>query len=154
MPFAFTHMVTAWLLGKGYEQVSQKKLSHIMWFLLLFGSILPDSDFIADWFLGTQVHRTFTHSILFLVVVGVLAFLFFFKQNERKQLAVVISVGILTHLLLDSIFIPGIPWFWPLGTWYSLPISQPISHLNFAIMDMGLGTTWLFFLWWKEKIRF
>ncbi len=154
MAFAFTHLIFAWILGKGYELATKKKISHTVWFFLLFGSIFPDSDMIADFVFGLQVHRTFTHSILSMVVVGVLIFLFFYKQKEKKQFATAIGVGIVTHLILDSLFIPGIPWMWPFGTWYSLQISQPVSHMTYAILDMGLGTGWLFWLWWKEKVSF
>ncbi|MEK6950757.1 MAG: metal-dependent hydrolase, partial [Nanoarchaeota archaeon] len=63
--FAFTHLITAWLLGKGYEALAKKRISHPAWFFLLFGSLLPDIDFLIDWTLGTEFHRTFTHSLLF-----------------------------------------------------------------------------------------
>ncbi len=140
--FTFGHLIGAWLLGKGFEKVSEKKLSRFLWFWLLFGALLPDSDYIVDWLFGTTVHRTLTHSLLF--VVGAAVFFYFLlcrtgvcivekkvekaelsregssernsKRRSEKQallLAYVFGAGIFSHLLLDMLFSEGVPFFWP-----------------------------------------
>src|SRR3989338_7677138 len=103
MGFGFTHLIAAWLAGKGYEHFSKKKISHYTWFFLLMGSILPDADFLIDWTLGTELHRTFTHSLLFVIVAPIIIYSIFtlFDHPERRFFALAIGVGITTHLLLD-----------------------------------------------------
>jgi membrane-bound metal-dependent hydrolase YbcI (DUF457 family) len=171
MSFALTHLFIAWILGKAYEKWGKKTLSHTTWFFLLLGSVVPDGDFLLDWILGMGVHRTFSHSLLGILIAGVAVYLFMqmTKQSERKQAALAISVGILTHLIMDMTFSQGVPFLWP-SLWYfsikgivynpqtaaflhgSTEVLQ--SQLKFAVVDMAIGTGWIFYLWWRKKIQF
>ena len=173
MSFAFTHMFVPWLLGKGYESVRKKELSRWTFFFLILGGILPDADYLLDWTLGTDVHRTFTHSLFFVVLGGVLLYgggaFFWNDPGERKMMALALSGGILTHLLLDMYGGPGVPLLWPNTlrfTYHSIhpPTGAPglleitsvstLQHIvKNAVADMGLGTFWIFFLWWRKRLR-
>lgn len=173
MSFGFTHLIIAWLIGKAYEFFSRKKISHYTWFFLLIGGILPDADFLIDWTLGTELHRTFTHSLFFAIGMSLLIYLIFsfFKNEERKYCAIAIGAGILSHIIVDMI--PGgygVPLLWPNLTYFSSSYLGPYNPANpsflhsspevlrhllkLAIIDMALGATWLFYLWWRKKIEF
>lgn len=169
--FAFTHLVFSWLAGKGYEKFRKKELSNTAWILLLLGSLISDADFLIDWTLGTEVHRTFTHSLLFVAVGAFSVYLFFTlrKNLERKTLALVFSIGICTHLFLDLFMSQGVPLLWPSllhfssqGIHYYNPAAPSFLHqsidvmrntLKVAVVDMAVGTAWIFWLVWRRKVR-
>jgi len=171
MSFAFTHLIAAWLCGKLYEFTFKKKIFHYVWFFLLFGAILPDADYLVDWTLGTEIHRTFTHSIFFVILAPLV--LYFLLQlighSQKKPMSIAIAVGIVTHLLLDMSGGHGVPLLWPSLFHFSVngvtynPLTPPFLKSNLmelqfylkrAILDMALGTTWIFFLWWRKKLKF
>ncbi len=172
MSFAFTHLFFAWILGKIYEKLSKKVLSRLSWFFLLMGSILPDADYLIDWTFGTEFHRTFTHSLLFTIVSASIIYLCakYLWKREAAPEALFLALGILSHLLLDMFFSYGVPLLWPnpfYFSWTKIQLFNPAtpSFLNGeydtlrkslinAIMDMGLGTAWIFYLWFKKKIQF
>lgn len=78
------------------------------------GSLLPDIDiegsmlgrFIPGWLLWE--HRTFTHSFLFMIIVGVIGALL----KAPYLLLFGLCVGILTHLALDAITPMGLPYLY------------------------------------------
>lgn len=172
MGFAFGHLVTAWFFGKIAEYIRKITLDRYTWFFLLFGAILPDADFLIDWTFGVHVHRTFTHSLFFVVLAGAIMYLLFtaFRDQKKTSFALAISVGILSHSLLDFFSGRGVPFLWPDLTYYSFfegirynpqvgiflkgPADFLRQSLKFAIVDMAIGTTWLFYLWWRKRIRF
>ena len=170
MTFAFSHLIGAWLVGKGYQLVTKKKIHHYTWFFLLLGSILPDIDYLIDWTLGTNLHRTFTHSITFALFVFIILFSisFFFKEKNMKMFSLALCVGILAHLAIDFVSTQGVPLFWPLGYYFSpfaiylgksgtamlnSSASTLKSLLKLAVLDMGLGTAWIFYLLLKKSIK-
>lgn len=175
--FAFTHLCFAWLLGKGSEYFRKKKLGRWAWLFLLFGSILPDVDYLIDWTLGTEVHRTLTHSLPFPLLAFISVYLFFtflsyrsIREQKRIIYSSAIAVGIFTHLLLDMLLAPGIPFLWPSllhfsykGVVFFDPARPSFLHgsaevmrriLKLAIFDMALGTVWIFYLWFKRRVKF
>lgn len=80
------------------------------------GSLLPDADYpkapvgriIPLWIFFK--HRTYTHSIFFMLFVGVIGLIF----HINIWLTAGLLLGILSHLLLDSTTPMGIRWFYPL----------------------------------------
>ena len=172
MSYAFGHLVGAWSAGKAYEYFSKKKISHAAWFFLLLGGILPDTDFLLDWTLGLDTHRTLTHSIFFLVLIPLLVYTLFLilRHPEKKQFAWCIGLGITTHLFLDSLFGVGVPLLWPSMMHfsfsseisYSVPQGSAFSkgaaevghQLRLAIIDMAIGTAWISYLWFRKRIEF
>lgn len=172
MSYLFGHLIGAWLLGQGYQFLRKEKLSHYAWFFLLAGGIIPDLDYVIDWLWGTAVHRTVTHSFIFLI--GAPAFLYLFctylKKEESKIYAWALGGGILTHLLLDMHSSGGIPLLWPslqhvsyfqiqyfdpaTPAFFDSPAGQLRSLLKGAVWDMALGAAWIFYLWWRRRIQF
>ncbi|WP_054711903.1 metal-dependent hydrolase [Bacillus sp. JCM 19041] len=55
-------------------------------------------------------HRTFTHSLLFLVIINA-TLLFFFPDNEALRRGVLI--GMASHYLLDALTVRGIRFLYP-----------------------------------------
>jgi len=168
MTYAFGHLIGVWLIGKTYEFTTKKKITHYTWFFLLLGGILPDADYVLDWVFGLQTHRTFSHSIFFVIAIPLFVYLIFtvFKQKERKECAIALGAGISMHLFLDIFSTLGIPLLWPSTIYVAynhltfnphiVPAleSSPLvlqKALKLAIVDMGLGTLWIFYLWWKNK---
>ena len=171
MTFAFGHLIGAWLPGKLYEKIKQTHLSKYTWLFLLLGGILPDADFILDWTIGLDSHRTFTHSIFFLITAPILLYLlckYLLKQQHAQQFSSALATGILMHIILDiTTSTGGIPLLWPNLTSvsiYKIGIFNPstpsflhssyenLQHsLKLAILDMALGTAWIFYLFYKKE---
>ncbi len=167
--FAFAHLVFAWLVGKGYEKLQKTELSNTAWLLLLLGSLLPDADFLIDWTFGTEIHRTLTHSFLFVVLSFMAAYFIFWKNPEGKIIAGSLAAGIVTHLFLDMFLSQGVPLFWPSllhfsfqGVGYYDPATPSFLNLGYehlrkamkeAIVDMAIGTAWILWLVWRRRVR-
>jgi len=175
MTFAFGHLIGAWIPGKIYEKITNVKLHNYTWLFLLIGGILPDADFLLDWTLGLESHRTFTHSIFFLILAPLLVYLFCKYLNKTyhshaKEFTLALATGILMHLILDmATSYNGIPLFWPNLThlsFYHIGIYDPNTPsflhssydkiqgaLKIAILDMGLGTAWILYLFYNKEIK-
>lgn len=173
MTFAFGHLIGAWIPGALYQKIKHIKLSHYTWLFLLFGGILPDADFLLEWTLHINTHRTFTHSIFFLLLAPAIIYLFFkyLKPHiNATQFAFALGIGIATHLMLDmATSYNGIPLLWPNLTHLSFyyigpfdPATPSFLHasadnlqrsLKLAILDMALGTTWIFYLFYKKELK-
>ncbi len=90
------------------------------WRLLLLGAalaILPDADYFFYLILGLgeSWHRTFTHSIAFAIVAGIVAAAFL--KTERRRMAVICFFATLSHPILDALTSRnqgGVQLFWPL----------------------------------------
>lgn len=100
------------------KSVSTKKI-------FLLGAIvatLPDLDiYIAKIFndplTEIEIHRGFSHSILFFLLVSVLITYLIkdaFKETTKKQLLVATFLILLTHSLLDVLTTWGTQLFWPI----------------------------------------
>ncbi|MBS3172353.1 metal-dependent hydrolase [Candidatus Woesearchaeota archaeon] len=163
MPFAFTHLVTAWFVGLIIQ--TKKKLNKLSWGLLLLGSILPDGDYIFQWIFNVQIHRSISHSLLFLIISYLILY-FILKNYKKEKYAIYLTIGVTTHLFLDLFIYPGIMLLWPLQYWISIfgvsltPSVKEISvtyltrFSGLAIMDMILGVAWLAYLFIKGKLKF
>jgi len=170
MLYPFGHLVGAWLLGKGFEWFRKEKLHQNVWFFLLLGAIIPDGDFLLNWIFGVHSHRTFTHSILFAIALGVVAYLVFLniKSRNSSQYGFALFTGVMTHLLFDLPDAYGIPLLWPFLGQISLVTLTPevilplFSHnlegtrviVKKLLVDTSLGVIWFFWLWWRGKVRF
>lgn len=157
MSFAFGHLIAAWIGGKLYEKLKKVRISHNTWFFLLIGGILPDIDFLFDWTLAIDTHRSFTHSLLFIISVSLLVYIIFSLikkyKHTAKNFALAIGAGIFIHLLLDTVFYSGLNFFWPLGAKFYL-FKTNLNIWNFVVLDMALGTAWIFYFWLTKRIKF
>lgn len=112
------HLTAGVLTGVGIICLENKLGINISISSLLFavgcatGSLLPDIDidnsmlgrFIPGWLFWE--HRTVTHSIFFMIILGLIGIIF--KINLGFTIGIV--VGIATHLVLDSITPMGLPY--------------------------------------------
>ena len=179
MSFAFGHLVGGWLVGLLVEWGARRRFTNVEWAFLLFGALLPDADFILAWLFRSNLHRQFTHSLLFvifcfilIVALGNLASLasrFFFTQREIVGAGIALSAGVFSHSVMDmTLGAPGIPLFWPaqIGVWFfgmkQFAIGPLfggsretiVSQLKLAVFEMGLGVLWLAWLWWRGNLKF
>lgn len=170
MSFASGHIIGGYLSGRIAEKIKNTKLPQSAWFFIILGALLPDSDFIIEWLFHTRIHRTLTHSLLFLIAVPLLTYLIFhiLKNPNKKTLALAIGIGIFSHLILDFCTIAGIPLFYPFPTHFSIYglsppspesfLNQDAAHLKttlkFAVVDMALGAAFILYLWWRKKLKF
>lgn len=72
-------------------------------------------------------HRGVFHSLLALVIVFVVALKFF------PTWAVPITVGYLSHLLLDSFTLSKIPWLWPYPKTFGFPLVKTNSIIDILL---------------------
>ncbi len=171
MSFLFTHLIAAWGIGKVFEIFSKKKLSTYTWLFLLAGSIISDLDLLLDWTIGSHIHRTFTHSLAFVLLMPSLLYLLLWLLNDNKKLhfSIALGMGIATHLLLDMFYPPGIALLWPAKDSFSYygvvlikyttvlfqrPAADLVHFLKEMLIDTSLGAAWLFGLGWAKRIKF
>ena len=159
MAYLFSHLVGSWLVGLLIQHFTKEKLKRVSWGLLLLGGILPDADFLFDWFLGTAIHRTVTHSIFFIIAIFLIVY-FILKRYNLQSKAYFIGIGIVTHIILDVVFTPGIMLFWPFTYYVSVagavnPIIDNLAYnIPFYVWDMGIGAVWLGYLFIRNKMNF
>lgn len=169
MPLAFGHLLGAWIPAQLYCHWRKYRLQNLSWFLLLLGSVLPDIDYVASWLLQIEIHRTFTHSLLFVIILLIASYLIASSSQFKNEYALVLSAGALTHLILDAITSPGVPLFWPSLYYFSLAGVKLVANPNFnlfqqtpkilqqiirhAIIDLALGTGWILYLTLRKKIK-
>ena len=113
-----THLTVGILTGIGVVYLKNKLGFDISGSNILFvvgcsvGSLLPDID-IDNSMLGRYIpgwlfweHRTVTHSIFFMIAIGLIGLLF--KINLGLTIGIV--AGIATHLILDGMTPMGLPY--------------------------------------------
>ncbi len=107
----FGHVAVAYLAGKSSRKIVMPAI--------LIGGILPDIDFLFSpfpWF--NQIHRGFSHSILFIGICALLARLVS-SPGHKRQIALSLFCGGLLHLLVDACLDTnpsngiGVAFFWP-----------------------------------------
>ena len=153
MGYAFMHVVFGWIIGKLYEKFRSVQFTYKEWILVVFFSLLPDSDFLIDWVFGTNIHRTFTHSLLFLVLaVGISYLVVKHYKKITDNLPAIVCLGIASHIILDVIFAPGVMLFFPLNNWISITAIEFTNVFIGASFDMAVGVAFLFYQMYKNKI--
>jgi len=157
MVFAFGHIIGAWLVGKLVELATKNKISQNTWFFLILGGILPDVDFVLQLVFKVNLHRGITHSVFFAIISAVVIYsiLRLIKEKKAWNYSLFLALGILTHLFLDLFSVQGVPLLWPYAKMFipSFSLETYSSTLD-ATIDMFLGTSWIFYLWFKQKIQF
>ncbi len=147
-----------------------------MWAALLFGAIAPDADFLVEWTVeDLHPHRIYTHSITAAILAGIAAYgalrIFSALSKTTITLPVLVafcfSLGILTHIVLDlTTSDSGVQALWPFHKGW-ITFNGPLNHHDgvptyeqlkwynkIATIDMGLGTAWLAYLFWRKKVFF
>ncbi|MCE7747944.1 MAG: metal-dependent hydrolase [Candidatus Heimdallarchaeota archaeon] len=136
------HLLTGLLLAS-FSKRKEYKLGAVL------GAILPDFDiFIMAFvylFIGEKasvVHRSLTHSLLFLIVVpGIVVSLNFIPKIKNKKnydflgLGIGLFFGLAVHILIDMMYLTGVYFLWPFS---SQDIGFPI--VAFANIDQGIAS--------------
>src|SRR5690242_448035 len=99
MPKIIAHALT----GASIVAIIHPDIRINNWVPLLIGGILgiaADFDYIFEfWPNFPDVHRSFTHSLIFSLLIGIL-FVCFSKEGQEKA-AIAYSFAYLSHLILD-----------------------------------------------------
>lgn len=175
MPYAVTHFLIPVIIASLIRDHIYKKTSHkfSLHYVLIAGlaGVAPDLDIAAFWvlrFFGftlEQLHRTGAHSLLIPLVC---VLLFFALHNVKvkglgrhrlhiAKIFLVVSFGVLTHILLDGIFAGHITPFYPFST-----IEVGLNLLGYlpndleilapASLDAALLIIYVLYLELKHKI--
>lgn len=161
MASAFGHACAALTLGKVY---SGKKLPFSFWVLSIICAIIPDADVIGFKFnmayASTFGHRGFTHSILFALIMGVIATWILVRINpiNRKQVWKFVAyffLVTLSHPLLDACTTGGlgVAFFSPFSNqryffpWFFRRIKVSPIGVDSFFSDWGLKVLFSEFIW-------
>jgi membrane-bound metal-dependent hydrolase YbcI (DUF457 family) len=113
----------------------------------VFGAILPDIDlviaavaYLAIGEKASVIHRSLTHSLLFLILVpGIIISLNFIPKIKNKKnydflgLGIGLFFGLAIHILIDMMYLYGVIFLWPFS---SQEIGFPF--VAFANFDQGI----------------
>ncbi|MAG52476.1 MAG: hypothetical protein CMH62_00765 [Nanoarchaeota archaeon] len=124
MPLAVTHVLIPLILADIYRDHIAKKKFNLHYVVIAgIAGLLPDIDVGVFWLVSifrdvglNEIHRTFTHSLVFPAIFLVLAFLFRnieWKNLKLKYVFLAITFGVLIHLILDGILSGTIMPFYP-----------------------------------------
>lgn len=96
----------------------------------VLGGIFPDFDF----WLGLE-HRTVTHSTIAMAFLSM--FMYFTASN--KMWALCFAIGYLSHLLLDSLTVMGVPWLYPNPKRYSAGVCKTRDSIDLYIRLLAIA---------------
>lgn len=144
-----THMLTGGLVA---QNVCKKNFIRQATFIGILSAASPDLDFFVhsdiNPLLNLEIHRSFTHSFIFIPVGGLILTLFFlliFKpwRPRWKEVFGLSTIAYATHSLLDACTSYGTQLFWPFSSarisWDILPIVEPLFT---TIMFLGVIITY------------
>jgi inner membrane protein len=115
-----THIVAGYTIGELLDL--EKDYAAI-------ASVIPDVDVLFS-FAYPFSHRGITHTLVFILVAGL--GIQSTSGEFRKTFSVIL--GLLTHLLLDSLTFSGIPVFFPLGN----AVSASLTSANDLYWNLSL----------------
>ncbi len=116
---------------------------------MLWGAIagtIPDLDVIAKWFYdditANELHRGFSHSILFSIIMApilgwLVAKLYKNKEANWKDWTILMFLGLFTHPILDAFTTWGTQLFWPLGykvAFKNIFVVDPLYTIPFLVL--------------------
>lgn len=151
--FPFGHLITGWVFGLIIQFMLDINLTAFAWVLIFIGSLLPDTDLVYHWFTKYKIHRTMTHSFLFIL------FVFFFTYFISSiDAAIFLTLGVVSHIFIDMFSSSeGVMLFWPMKINYSIYGKRNNSKSEFSLrtflfykfknlfFDLILGAIWLLF---------
>ncbi len=170
------------LAGALVLNTTKQKFDRLTIGLVLLFALLPDIDFLFGFVTGdaNRYHHLFTHSFVFVIVVGLLGGLFYSKLRQKKGLlyyAIFITAGI-SHVILDILALDlrapfGCPLFWPISNQFFISpvvIFSDVSrvsdsrlffqsllnvhNLKTVLLEVViLAPIWGALVWWKRKRR-
>ena len=165
MPAAVAHTITGLFLGERLRNKFFSKYSQFFVLVCGIAGLFPDIDiavyfvlrlFIKD--LPFQiVHRGFTHTIFFpLIFLAAALVALALKKEKPFVLFYMISVGTLSHVVLDFVLTQRIALFYPLSDVTNGIGLVPDTQFGRTIVmsiDAVLLTLWIVYLYWKGHIK-
>lgn len=122
-------------------------------YLLIVGGLAglaPDIDiplsWIASFITGSNValHGVFTHSILFVVLFGLIGLTFHYYKNEKwRNIFYVIAAGWFLHSFLDCFFNPYASFLWPFNVDTLQFCPERVAGLYRSAVDAVILVVWL-----------
>jgi membrane-bound metal-dependent hydrolase YbcI (DUF457 family) len=180
MPYAVTHILVPIILVAIFRDFFLSKSAKInfpLHYVLIagLGGALPDIDIPISMFLNLlgktswDIHRTFTHSISFAAIFLMLYLILIPVKKEARicnltkhklKLSIIclmLGIGILTHLFLDSLFGEVTYLFYPfitsgLGINLLSSFTKQIQDIILPTLDGILLVIWIVYLELKHKI--
>ena len=120
-------------------------------YLLVVGGIaglIPDIDipigFLITLFTSVQtnLHRVFTHSFIFPILILIIAIILHFKENHKwAKIGFVIAAGWSLHIIFDCFYGGYLPFTWPFNLITSCP-SWGLAEYG-ASIDAIILVLWL-----------
>jgi membrane-bound metal-dependent hydrolase YbcI (DUF457 family) len=119
MPLALGHLAVGLLTNSALEKQETTTRKSLFFLFLLANS--PDIDIPISWLLTGSpwpYHRTFTHSVLFAVIVaGIFSNLFKLFPSFPKLSYKWCYFAVMSHVVADYLFSPwNVAFLWPLRT--------------------------------------
>lgn len=164
MPQAVFHVLSGLIVADVIRDFVFRKKYFPLYLVLIAGiaALLPDFDVLLYWIAETFAsadymifHRTYTHSLLFLVLFILPAIAFHFsKKRKARNIFLMISLGVLLHLLFDAIFQGSIMPLYPFSS-FELGLNLFGSHLGGTMaqgVDAILLVLWLVYLEMRHRI--
>jgi len=105
-----THLAFALLLSAYLFRFSPQQLPFVP--IVFISAMLPDLDLALKSFPLIEHRKTF-HNIWFMIAAAYAIFHF----TGSSLIAELSSIGVLSHLLMDSLTKVGVMWFYPLSSW-------------------------------------
>lgn len=148
-----THLAFGTAIGLGtfyFANENGMDMSMVVIPVTMVASLLPDID-KANSKLGRKVkpisnrleamgHRTFTHSLLFLVITSLVLFRLVDSYNLPIEFLYGVILGVLSHFITDMMTKQGIPLLYPMKKRYAIKLMKTGSLLEtfFRIGCYGL----------------
>lgn len=145
-----THIVGGLAAGALYLNLGGAVGHEALFFgSLALGALIPDIDHTGS-LIGRKVplidniistvfgHRSFTHSLLFLV----LAFFLFQQTSWPKDIELGILMGMFSHMVLDMLTKQGVKFLWPL----KIEIGIPFGIRTGGAIEQGFFTVLVVYL--------
>jgi LexA-binding, inner membrane-associated putative hydrolase len=127
-----------------FSKMTGRKLNlNLPAYLALLSGILPDFDIYFQPYL---VHHTYTHSLIVIIPI-VLVLTYFFGR-----LGLAFSIGILSHLLGDSI-VGTIPLLYPILPNWDVGLNLGIPSLADTILEIGAFALVLIYAYWNSDSK-
>jgi membrane-bound metal-dependent hydrolase YbcI (DUF457 family) len=176
MPQVVTHFLISAILVALFRDYliskkSRKKFPLHYVFIAGLGGILPDLDIVVFGvlqFFGftiDEVHRMFTHSLLFILILLVLSLVFVHRRFTNlgkhelslSKIFLILAFGSLIHIILDSTIAGQVAFFYPLSfvkfgfDWVQY-FSESFRDIFLPSLDAALLILWMIYLELRHKI--
>lgn len=160
MPQAVVHVLLTIIcidLFRDYVVKDKKKIPLHLVFIGGVAGLLPDIDIPMSWLVNDIfnfgvpiVHRTFTHTLFFPLIILAVSLAFLKFDKKKSILFGVIAFGVFFHLVLDMIFAGYVMPFYPLS-FYKVGLDL-VGKIGLPSLIEGLEAFILLgWLWHEEK---